>query len=111
MLERAGYEVTTVDNGREAEELFETEPAGGLVLLDLMLPYVDGFQLLMRIRENPRWRSAPVIVLSAKAAEADAVRAFKLGADDYVTKPFRPQELLARIHRLTPAYPGKVAST
>lgn len=101
MLERVGYAVTTVDNGRDVERLLDVETDVGIVLLDLMLPYVDGFELLTRMRENPHWRHVPVIVVSGKATEADAVRAFDLGADDYVTKPFRAQELLARVRRLT----------
>jgi DNA-binding response OmpR family regulator len=100
MLERAGYEVTTVGNGRDAETLIAGDRAADVVLLDLMLPYVDGFQLLMQMRENTAWRNVPVLVLSGKPLEADVVRAFELGADDYVTKPFRPLELLARVHRL-----------
>lgn len=101
LLERAGYEVTTVDNGRDARTLLAGERTADVVLLDLMLPYVDGYQLLTQIRESPGWRSVPVLVLSGKALEADAVRSFELGADDYVPKPFRPHELLARIGRLT----------
>ena len=100
MLERAGYEVTAISNGRDAEHHIEKETGARIVLLDLMLPHVDGFQLLMQIRDNRGWRNVPVIVLSAKVSEADVVRAFELGADDYVTKPFRPTELLARIRRL-----------
>jgi len=71
-----------------------------LVLLDLMLPYVSGFQLLSEIRENPAWRHVPVLVVSAKVLESDVVRALDLGANDFITKPFRPQELLARIRRV-----------
>ncbi len=110
MLERAGYEVTRIANGREAERLIDLEPVPSLVLLDLMLPHVDGFQLLLRIRESPLWHSVPVVVVSAKVAEADVVRALDLGADDYVTKPFRPYELLARIRRLAPNRSRAVAS-
>lgn len=110
MLERAGFHVDVVDNGRDAEQWIEDAPAAGIVLLDLMLPHVDGFQLLIRMRESPEWREVPIVVVSARTAEADVVRALDLGADDYVTKPFRPQELLARIRRLTRVFPGKVGS-
>jgi two-component system alkaline phosphatase synthesis response regulator PhoP len=102
ILERAGYDVTTVGNGRDAEALLAGARTADVVLLDLMLPYVDGYALLMQIRENAEWRDVPVIVISGKSLEADVVRTFELGADDYVTKPFRPRELLARIRRLTP---------
>ena len=100
MLERAGYDVTTVANGRDAQALIEEAEPADVVVLDLMLPHVDGFQLLMQMRESHRWRTVPVLVLSGKTLEGSVVRAFELGADDYVTKPFRPRELLARIQRL-----------
>lgn len=100
ILERAGFRVSCVDNGRDAERMIQQGPAPDAVVLDLILPYVDGFQLLMQMREAPVWKAVPVIVLSVKALEADVVRAFEVGADDFVTKPFRPQELLARLRRL-----------
>ncbi len=100
ILERAGYLVSTVNNGRDAEKLIEQGSPADAVVLDLILPYVDGFQLLMQMHEHPAWKSVPVIVLSVKTLEADVVRAFELGADDFVAKPFRPQELLARLRRL-----------
>ncbi len=100
ILERAGYRVSTVNNGRDAENLIERDSPADAVVLDLILPYVDGFQLLMRMHEQPAWKAVPVIVLSVKTLEADVVRAFELGADDFVAKPFRPQELLARLRRL-----------
>jgi DNA-binding response OmpR family regulator len=102
VLERARYQVTTVLNGRDAEALLGSAEPPDVVVLDLMLPYVDGFELLTRLRENPRWRDVPVLILSAKSLEGDIVRAFELGANDYVTKPFRPPELLARVNRLVP---------
>ena len=105
ILERAGYEVTAVDNGRDAEALFAGDHCADVVVLDLMLPYVDGFELLMQMRERPQWRTVPVLVLSGKSLEADVVRTFELGANDYVTKPFRPQELVARVRRLTHGLP------
>ena len=100
MLERAGYAVTTVMSGREAEQLIAGPRSADVVLLDLMLPHVDGFELLTRIRATVGWEDVPVVVQSGKILESDIVRAFELGADDYVSKPFRPQELLARINRL-----------
>jgi two-component system, OmpR family, alkaline phosphatase synthesis response regulator PhoP len=103
MLERAGYDVTTVRNGRDAQILIGGEASADVVLLDLMLPHVDGFELLTEMRESPTWQRVPVLVLSSKMLEGDVVRAFDLGANDYVTKPFRPQELLARVNRLAPS--------
>jgi DNA-binding response OmpR family regulator len=100
MLERGGYDVTVVRNGWDAEIAIASNRSFDVVLLDLMLPHVDGFELLTQIRENRAWRDVPVLILSAKALESDVVRAFELGANDYMTKPFRPPELLARINRL-----------
>jgi DNA-binding response OmpR family regulator len=101
MLERAGYEVTTIRTGRDAQAVIGDSGASfDVVLLDLMLPHVDGYELLTEIREDSRWRNVPVLILSAKGLESDVVRAFELGANDYVIKPFRPQELLARVNRL-----------
>jgi DNA-binding response OmpR family regulator len=100
MLGRAGYEVTTIRNGRDAQAAIADRPPPDIVVLDLMLPHVDGFELLTEMRESPRWRDVPTLIVSSKVLEADVVRAFELGADDYVTNPFRPRELLARVNRL-----------
>ncbi|MEX0733754.1 MAG: response regulator transcription factor [Steroidobacteraceae bacterium] len=70
-----------------------------LVLLDVMLPYTDGFELLERLRSHAAWKGVPVIILTSRTREHDAVRALGLGADDYLTKPFSPAELVARIRR------------
>jgi DNA-binding response OmpR family regulator len=80
-------------------------PAPDLVLLDVMLPYVDGFEIVGLIRAQPEWRDTPVIMLTAKNTERDTVRALDAGANDFVIKPFQPQELLARLRRFlkTPA--------
>jgi DNA-binding response OmpR family regulator len=99
MLRRAGFEVMVAGDGREASALIESSAPVDVVLLDLMLPYVSGYKLLSDIRDNRDWCHVPVIVVSAKVLESDIVRALDLGANDYVTKPFRPQELLARIRR------------
>jgi len=72
-----------------------------LVLLDVMLPYVDGFELLRKIRAQVTWSKVPIIMLTAKSQEQTIVRALDQGANDYIVKPFRPGELLARIRRVT----------
>ena len=88
-------------DGQDAHSMITSLPyPPAFVLLDLMLPYVDGYELLQLIRSLPGWKKTPVVILSAKSQEDDIVRAFKLDASDYVVKPFRPHELLARIHRL-----------
>ena len=101
MLQRDGFAAQTVGNGRDAQRYIAESAPPDVVILDLMLPYVDGFELLTQIREHPKWRRVPVIVLSGKVSERDAVRAIELGADDFVTKPYKPLELRARIRRCT----------
>ena len=100
LLQREGFFVHTATNGRDAEEFIAESSPTDTVIMDLMLPYVDGFELITQIRENALWRDVPVIVLSGKVTEHDIVRAIELGANDYVTKPYKPQELVARIRRL-----------
>ncbi|WP_445010405.1 response regulator [Vreelandella stevensii] len=103
LLERNGYIVEHAEDGKQALERIAPGASGGevpdLVLLDIMLPYHDGLEILARLRAQPGWEDVPVIMLTAKTREADIVRALELGADDYVTKPFQPDELLARLRR------------
>ena len=99
LAERERFTVETIADGRKAVERIDAGPAVDLVLLDIMLPYTDGFELLARMRANPIWKDVPVIILTSKTREHDAVRALSLGADDYLTKPFSPPELVARIRR------------
>ncbi len=100
MLERAGYDVIVAGDGRDAQAVIKGVDPVDVVLLDLMLPYVSGYQLLAEMRDDQNWRYVPIIVLSAKVLENDIVKALDLGANDYVTKPFRPEELLARLRRV-----------
>jgi DNA-binding response OmpR family regulator len=99
LAEKERFVVETVSDGRKAIERIEMGPPADLVLLDLMLPYTDGFELLERLRANPQWKEVPVIILTSRTREHDAVRALGLGADDYLNKPFSPAELVARIRR------------
>jgi len=99
ILERAGYDVHAVTNGRDAQAAIEHIEPVDVIVLDLMLPYVSGYQLIGEIREDPLWCYVPIVVLSGKVMEQDIVKALDLGASDYVTKPFRPEELLARLRR------------
>jgi DNA-binding response OmpR family regulator len=93
LLERAGYEVVDAPNGRDGlRALYSSSP--DLVLLDISMPELDGWQTLERIRDVS---DLPVVMLTARAAELEKVRGLKAGADDYVTKPFGRQELLARV--------------
>ena len=102
LAEKEGFEIETIADGRQAVLRIDTGPAADLALLDVMLPYLDGFELLERLRANPAWQKVPVIILTSRTREHDAVRALGLGADDYLTKPFSPAELVARIRRRLP---------
>ena len=99
ILEREGYAVEHRQDGRQAWDYLQAQPCPDLELADVMLPYVDGFELLKSIRESAHWRSVPVILLTAREQEPDVTRAFDMGADDYIKKPFSPTELIARIRR------------
>ena len=92
-LETAGYRVDVAASGEQALEAVAAEERD-LIVLDLMLPGIDGFEVCRRVRERS---TCPIIMLTAKGAEEDKVRGLRLGADDYVTKPFSAQELLARV--------------
>jgi DNA-binding response OmpR family regulator len=92
-LEQAGFRVRWVSSGAEASQQLE-DPSIDLVLLDLTLPDADGIELFREIRSR---RSVPVIMVTARDAEADRVLGLELGADDYITKPFSPRELVARV--------------
>src|SRR5581483_8038771 len=92
-LDKAGYKTVTAVNGEEAIDVVSSE-LPDLVILDLMLPKVDGYEVCRRIRE---FSLVPVVMLTAKGEQVDKLRGFEMGADDYLTKPFAPQELLARV--------------
>ncbi len=95
-LTRNNYDMTGVASGEEAFASVRMSPPD-LVVLDLMLPGVDGLEVCRRLKNDARTAGIPVIILSAKGEEADVVTGFELGADDYLTKPFSPRVLLARI--------------
>lgn len=95
-LERDGYQVLSAGDGNAALELVRTE-APDLILLDIMLPGKDGLTICRELQNDKEHRHIPVILLSARGEELDKVLGLEMGADDYVTKPFSPRELLARI--------------
>ncbi len=99
-LKRQGYVVDVSEDGRAAAERIRGAAAPDLVLLDVMLPFHDGFELLSMIRAQQGWKEVPVLMLSAKSQEKDIVRALSSGANDYVLKPFQPRELVARVQRM-----------
>ena len=92
-LEKEGYSVITAYNGKEALDTLRREQVQ-LIILDIMMPEMDGIEALLRLRE---YSSIPVILLSAKSEDADKINGLNVGADDYITKPFNPLELLARV--------------
>ncbi|NLY39989.1 MAG: response regulator [Firmicutes bacterium] len=91
-LDAAGYEVAVVENGEDALNFIAKEKPD-LILLDLLLPKVDGFEVLKALRGDAATRDIPVVVLTARVEEEDRQRALEAGANAYMTKPFRPQEL------------------
>ena len=95
-LEKEGYLVRVAKNGQEALKQVENNQPD-LLVLDLMLPGMDGLEVCRKLRSNPRFQQLPIIMLTAKGEEIDKVLGLELGADDYMTKPFSPRELLARI--------------
>lgn len=98
-LERAGYAVVGANDGEQALQLALEQPPD-LVVLDVMMPKLDGYEVTTRLRQNERTRRIPIILLTARVQEADIARGFEVGADDYVKKPFSPQELGARVQAI-----------
>jgi len=98
-LAQRGYEVRCVDDG-EALERALGDAIPDAIVLDAMMPIVDGFEALRRLRARPEAAKVPVIMLTARRGEADVVTALNLGADDYLAKPFLPEELALRVRQL-----------
>lgn len=95
-LGKNGYKVETAMSGEEAlQKAMRINP--DLILLDLMLPTVDGLEVCRKVKNDPRTQHVPVVMLTAKGEEADIVTGLEMGADDYVTKPFSPRVLMARV--------------
>jgi len=98
-LQKEGYDVVTASNGREALEQVEREKPD-LVIMDVMMPEMGGFEALQEMKANEATSTVPVIMLTAKAQDADVFEGWKSGADLYLTKPFNPQELLTFVKRI-----------
>lgn len=97
VLKEKGYQISVATDGRQAlDVLARVRP--DLILLDVMMPEIDGFETCAQIKMTPEWRDIPIIFLTSKTETADIVRGFELGAVDYVGKPFQPHELLARVN-------------
>jgi two-component system KDP operon response regulator KdpE len=109
-LEADGYAVITADRGAAALDIVNAERPD-LVVLDVMMPEMDGFETLRRIRSQSQLTRVPVIMLTARTSDIDKLKGFQSGADDYVTKPFNPDELLARINAVLRRTSGDVSVT
>jgi DNA-binding response OmpR family regulator len=96
LIAQEGYEVRTAGNGEEAlRALAERVP--DLVILDVMMPRPDGFEVCQTIRSTPAWREIPVIMLTAKGRDVERQKGLAMGADEYITKPFATKELVAKV--------------
>ena len=104
-LQRAGYQVVTAYDGREALEKVKAEEPD-LIVLDVMMPYMDGFEVLKNLKADPVTAEIPVIMLTAKAQDADVFRGWQSGVDCYLTKPFNPMELLTFVKRIFDSQSG-----
>jgi DNA-binding response OmpR family regulator len=101
IIKREGFEVDIASDGKQTMEQIEKGGPYTLAIIDIMMPFYDGFQLIEKIRSLEHWKDTPVIVLSSLSQEKNIVRALQLGANDYIVKPFQPGELIARIKRFT----------
>jgi len=98
-LKKEGYQVTWKKNGEESLKAIKEEKPD-LILLDVMMPVMDGYEVLRQVKEDEQLRDIPVIMLTARAQERDVVKGIDSGVENYITKPFHPAELLARVKRI-----------
>lgn len=99
LMEQNGYDVRIAFSGEEAMETVETNPPD-LILLDIMLPIIDGFEVCQRIRENPRWDKIKIILLTAMGSDANVAKGLALGADAYIIKPFSNVDIVKKVKEL-----------
>jgi CheY-like chemotaxis protein len=97
VLERRGMKVFTANTGNEAIQLLESTPELSIVLMDIMMPEMDGYQTMQKIRENPDFRRLPIVALTAKAMKGDREKCFEAGASDYLAKPVNTEQLLSAL--------------
>jgi two-component system alkaline phosphatase synthesis response regulator PhoP len=100
LFRRAGFAPLVIRDGRAAEDHVASHAPAAAVLLDVMLPYRDGFQVATAIRADARWQGVPIVMLTSRALPADQERARGLGVAAYVTKPFHPRTLVGRVRKL-----------
>jgi len=110
LLEQDGFKAHIANDGQEGlRKMYDTQP--DLIVVDLMLPYMDGWEVCRRIRELS---TVPIVIMTSRRSDEEKIKGLRLGADDYITKPFNPQELAARVHavlrrtRLPPPYKSTV---
>lgn len=99
LMEQQGYDVTVAEDGEQALSALAKERAD-LILLDVMLPRVSGFEVCQKIRENPEWADVKVVMLTAKGRDQEISKGMALGANAYITKPFSTKDLLAQVAKL-----------
>ena len=104
-LERQGYQVITAFDGKEGLEKVRSEKPD-LLVLDVMMPYMDGFEVLKSLRREAETENLPVIMLTAKAQDKDVFEGYHYGADMYLTKPFNPMELVTFVKRIAAGHDG-----
>lgn len=95
-LQKEGYQITRAMSGEKALQSVEDDPPQ-LILLDLMLPEIDGLEVCRRLKRDPATATIPIVMLTAKGEESDIIAGLEMGADDYITKPFSPRVLIARV--------------
>jgi DNA-binding response OmpR family regulator len=103
---RQGFTVVHAKDGMEALSMLNTINRPSVVILDMMLPYVKGLRILANIRNKASWRDVPVVMLTGDGTSHTIVNAFEIGANDYVLKPYKPMELVARVKRLVTLSPS-----
>jgi len=99
LMQQAGFKVQTVGDGDAALAAMERETPD-LVLLDVMMPKRDGYEVCQTIRQNPAWKDVRIVMLTAKGRDVEREKGLAMGADDYVTKPFATQELVAKVNEI-----------
>ncbi len=99
LMQQNGFETLVAFSGEEAMEIITDSPPD-LILLDIMLPIIDGFEVCQRVRENPQWNSIKIILLTALGGEANVAKGMALGADAYITKPFSNAEVSQKVNAL-----------
>lgn len=102
LMKKAGFQVRTAKDGEEALEALAAERPD-LILLDVMMPRKDGYEVCQTIRQNPDWQDMKIIMLTAKGREVEKEKGLALGADDYITKPFSTQEVIAKVREILSA--------